>query len=133
MLSRVGYKPGKHGKPGKLREFEKLSKFQGKLREILYFCGKTWKTEGKCKICDIILNENVFQRTFLFRVSQGKPVIILAKPFSLPKACVKLKTSGGVSAIFCHAHKFTVVIANFKSGTCVYNLQTQLQNFFPFV
>ena len=29
-----GHKPGKHGKPGKLREFEKLSKSQGKLREI---------------------------------------------------------------------------------------------------
>ena len=28
------YKPGKHGKPGKLREFEKLSKSKGKLREI---------------------------------------------------------------------------------------------------
>ena len=24
-----GHKPGKHGKPGKLREFEKLSKCQG--------------------------------------------------------------------------------------------------------
>ena len=29
-----GHKPGKHEKPGKLREFEKLSKSQGKLREI---------------------------------------------------------------------------------------------------
>ena len=29
-----GHKPGKHGKPGKLREFEKLSNSQGKLREI---------------------------------------------------------------------------------------------------
>ena len=29
-----GHKPGKHGKPGKLRESEKLSKSQGKLREI---------------------------------------------------------------------------------------------------
>ena len=28
------HKSGKHGKPGKLREFEKLSKYQGKLREI---------------------------------------------------------------------------------------------------
>ena len=27
------HKPGKHGKHGKLREFEKLSKSQGKLRE----------------------------------------------------------------------------------------------------
>ena len=59
-------------KPGKLREFEKLSKFQGKLREILYFRRKTWKTQGKCETCDIILNENVFQRTFFSRVSQGK-------------------------------------------------------------
>ena len=29
-----GHKPGKHGKPAKLRELEKLSKSQGKLREI---------------------------------------------------------------------------------------------------
>ena len=29
-----GHKPGIHGKPGKLREFEKLSESQGKLREI---------------------------------------------------------------------------------------------------
>ena len=28
------HKPGKHGKPGKFREFKKLSKSQGKLREI---------------------------------------------------------------------------------------------------
>ena len=29
-----GHKPGKHGKLGKLREFEKLSKSQGQLRKI---------------------------------------------------------------------------------------------------
>ena len=29
-----GHKPEKHGKPGKLREFGKLSKSQGELREI---------------------------------------------------------------------------------------------------
>ena len=38
-----GHKPGKHGKPGKLRDFEKLSKTQGNLN----FCIKTWKTQGK--------------------------------------------------------------------------------------
>ena len=59
-------------KPGKLREFEKLLKSQGKLREIFYFCRKSWKTQGKYKICHIIVNENVFQGTFLSRVSQGK-------------------------------------------------------------
>ena len=42
------------------------------LKEIFYFCRKTWKTQGKCKICHIIVNENVFQGTFLFRVSLGK-------------------------------------------------------------
>ena len=51
FVGRGGHKPGKHGKPGKLREFEKLLKSQGKLREIYYFCRKTWKTQGKCKIC----------------------------------------------------------------------------------
>ena len=34
-------------KPGKLREFEKLSESQGKLREIRTFVEKTWKTQGK--------------------------------------------------------------------------------------
>ena len=29
-----GHKPGKHGKPRKLREFEKLSKSQGKVKVI---------------------------------------------------------------------------------------------------
>ena len=56
-----GHKPREHGKPEKLGGFEKLSKPHGKLREILIFCGKTWKTQGKCKICDINVNENVFQ------------------------------------------------------------------------
>ena len=69
-----GHKPGKHGKPGKLREFEKLLKSQGKLREnsgkSIIFAEKPGK--GKCKICHIIVNENVFQGTFLSRVSQGK-------------------------------------------------------------
>ena len=41
------HKPGNHGKPGKLREFEKLSKSKGKLREILIFAEKAWKTQGK--------------------------------------------------------------------------------------
>ena len=44
-----GNKSGKHRKPEKLREFEKLSKSEGKLREIFYFCGKTWKTQGNVK------------------------------------------------------------------------------------
>ena len=34
LLNQGGHKPGKHGKPGKRREIEKLSKSQGKLREI---------------------------------------------------------------------------------------------------
>ena len=68
MQCQGGHKPGKHGKPGKLREFEKLLKSQG----IFYFCRKTWKTQGKCKICHIIVNKNVFQGASLSRVSQGK-------------------------------------------------------------
>ena len=36
LLEQGGHKPGKHGKPGKLREFGKLLKSQGKLREILF-------------------------------------------------------------------------------------------------
>ena len=44
-----GHKPGKHGKPGKLREFEKLSKSQGKLREILIFVEKPGKLRENVK------------------------------------------------------------------------------------
>ena len=33
-IGQGGATPGKHGKPGKLRGFEKLSKSQEKLREI---------------------------------------------------------------------------------------------------
>ena len=44
-----GHKPGKHGKPGKLREFEKLSKSQGKRREIWTFVGKNLENSGKMK------------------------------------------------------------------------------------
>ena len=42
-----GHKPGKHRKHVELREFEKLSKSQGKLREILTFVEKIWKTQAK--------------------------------------------------------------------------------------
>ena len=42
-IKQGGHKPGKHGKPGKLREFEKLLKSQGKLREIFYFAEKPGK------------------------------------------------------------------------------------------
>ena len=64
-----GHKPGRHGK---LREFEKFVQISGKTQGNLLFLQKTWKTQGKCKICNIIVNENVFQGTFLSRVSQGK-------------------------------------------------------------
>ena len=50
--------PGKHGK---LREFVKLLKSQGKLREILIFVEKTWKTQGKSRIWDMIANKNTFR------------------------------------------------------------------------
>ena len=45
MLNQGGHKPGKHEKPGKLREFEKLSKSQGKLREFQ----KLSKSQGELK------------------------------------------------------------------------------------
>ena len=44
VINHGGHKPGKCGQ---LREFEKLSKSQGKLREILIFVEKTWKSPGK--------------------------------------------------------------------------------------
>ena len=72
ICNKGGHRPGKHGKPGKLREFEKLSKSQGKLRETWIFVEKTWKTQGKCGICGIIANENVFQRIILSGIAQGK-------------------------------------------------------------
>ena len=42
-----GHKPVKHGKPEKLREFEKLSKSQGKLKRNLNFCWKNPENSGK--------------------------------------------------------------------------------------
>ena len=62
----------KHGKPGKLREFEKLSKPRGKLVEIWIFVDKTWKTQGKWKRCDMIANKNAFRWIFFSWVAYGK-------------------------------------------------------------
>ena len=50
----------KHGKPGKFKEFEKLSKSQGKLREICVFVGKNLENSGEMKILTIT-NDNVFE------------------------------------------------------------------------
>ena len=50
---RLGYLQGGH-KPGKLREFGKIVKISEKIREFDFFCGKTWKTQGKCKISDML-------------------------------------------------------------------------------
>ena len=44
-----GHKPGKQGKPEKLRKFEKLSKSQGKLREIELLLKKPRKLRGNEK------------------------------------------------------------------------------------
>ena len=49
-----GHKPGKRGKPGKLREFEKLSESQGNVN----FCRKAWSSQRKCKICVIMAYGN---------------------------------------------------------------------------
>ena len=65
IIEQGGHKPGK---PGKLREFEKLSKSQGNLN----FCRKTWKTQGKCKIFGMFTNEKVSQPIFLSSIAQGK-------------------------------------------------------------
>ena len=66
------HKPGKHGKLGKLREFEKLSKSKGKLREIWTFVEKTWKTQGKWKICDMIANKNALIGFFSLELLREK-------------------------------------------------------------
>ena len=59
-------------KTWKTQGIKKIVKISGKFQGNFNFCGKTLKTQGKCKICDIIVNENVFQQTFLSHVSQGK-------------------------------------------------------------
>ena len=59
-------------KPGKLRESEKLSKSQGKLREIWTFAEKIWKTQGKWKICDMIADKNALTEFFFSWVALGK-------------------------------------------------------------
>ena len=60
-INQGGHKPGKHGKPGKLKEFEKLSKSQGNLN----FCRKNLENSGKMKLYDMIANKNAFHRIFL--------------------------------------------------------------------
>ena len=66
-----GHKLGKHGKPGKHGEYEKLSKSQGILWEIFIFVGIPGKLK-KLQVCEIVADENVLQQTFLSCVSQGK-------------------------------------------------------------
>ena len=39
-----------------------------------------------------------------------------------------MKTSRGIGTMFFPAYNYTVVIYNFKSGTYVYNLKTQIEN-----
>ena len=51
---------------------ENILKSQGKLREILIFVEKTWKTQGKSRIWDMIANKNTFRWIFLSWVAQGK-------------------------------------------------------------
>ena len=53
-------------------EFEKLSRSQGNSGKLEFLWIKTWKTRGKCKICDINVNKNVFQQTFLSPVIREK-------------------------------------------------------------
>ena len=47
-IEQGGHKPGKHGKPGKLREFEKLSKSQ-ESQGNLNLCRKKPGNSGKMK------------------------------------------------------------------------------------
>ena len=62
-----GHKPGKHGKPGKLREFEKLSKSQGNLN----FCGKNLNS-GKMKNILHGCQQKCIQSNFPFEVLTEK-------------------------------------------------------------
>ena len=49
LIFQGGRKPGKHGKPRKVREFGKLSKSQGNLREISGKFEFLWEKPGKLK------------------------------------------------------------------------------------
>ena len=57
-------KPAKGRKPGKLGKLEKLSKRIENSKKFV-FCAKTCNTQGNCKICCVIANENVLQTIFL--------------------------------------------------------------------
>ena len=48
IIEQGGHKPGKHGKPGKLKECEKLLKSQ-KTQGNLNFCRKNLENSGKMK------------------------------------------------------------------------------------
>ena len=61
----------KHRRPG---NFQNLRNCQN-LREYsvtFEFLRKTWKTKGKCQICQMTTNETVFQRTLLLKFAEGK-------------------------------------------------------------
>ena len=49
----------------------KIDKMSEKARNY-NFCGKTWKTQGKCKTCDIIVHEHVFQLIFSLKLFREK-------------------------------------------------------------
>ena len=49
-------------KTWKTQRLNKIAKISGTThQENLKFCRKTWKTQGKCEIFDIITNKNVMQ------------------------------------------------------------------------
>ena len=54
---------------GNLKNCRNLKETQG---HLIFFVEKTWKTQGKCKICYLNVNKNVFQHTFLSQFTQKK-------------------------------------------------------------
>ena len=42
------------------------------LKETDIFVGKTWKTQGKRELCDILAGENIFERIFLLKLLREK-------------------------------------------------------------
>ena len=72
MAEQGGHNPGKHGKPGKLIEFEKLSKSQGKLRKSLIFPEKPGKLTENEKICDMIAKKTHCIKFFSLQLLREK-------------------------------------------------------------
>ena len=64
---------------GNFKNCQNIRENSGKF--LFFFLRKTWKTKGKCKICGISPNENLFQRFFSLESHKGKNLNLVSQKF----------------------------------------------------